>query len=176
MNNVEIFDKYIEEKKLAMLKGTNVEGITHYSFPETIEVNGETKKVLGGGAVRRALIAIRNDQSIVDIYCFNIMPVPEDIDLYRLYTVLNELNTAYKFITFYEANDIINAKSSIPLIPGRSTFDPELAFQILSIMFKAVNDEYNRIASTLKKPNLEATVSEMIAKDKKSQSTSDEQK
>lgn len=148
MTNVELFDKYLEDNKIAMLKGTNVPDFTHYSFPETIKIDGEVKRVIGGGKTRRALIAIRNDNNYVDVFCFNIAMVPEKIDLYKLYTVLNELNTYYKFITFYEANDMISVKSCMPFTA--KGFEPQIAFQILSIIFKAVEDEYPRIAATLK--------------------------
>lgn len=147
MTNVEIFDKYLEENKIYMLKGTNVEGFTHYSFPEKITVDGVEKRVLGGGTVRRALIALKNDDNYVDIFCFNITNIPEKVDLYKLYTVLNELNTTYKFITFYEVNDMVSVKSCMPFT--KENFDPQQAFQILSIIFKSVEAEYSRIVSTL---------------------------
>lgn len=147
-NNALEFEKYIEEHKLPLNKGLNVDDFTIFTFPEKITINGVTKPVQGGGQEKRAVIALRDDDTLADIFCFHIAQTPANLDKYKLYSIFNELNSTYKYVTFYEDNNVISAKSSIPF---NDNFDADLVFQTLSIIFMAVDEEYPKILSALHK-------------------------
>ncbi len=144
-NNAIEFEKYIEEHRLPLNKGLNVDEFTIFSFPEKITINGVTKPVLGGGQDRRAVISLRDDDTLADIFCFNIASISKAQDKYKLYALFNELNSTYKYVSFYEDNEIISAKVSLPF---NDNFDADLVFQMLSIIFRAVDEEYPKILST----------------------------
>lgn len=146
-SNVEKFEKYLEENKIVMLKGTNIENYTQFTFPEKLEINGEVKNIWGGGKYSRVVLALSNDNTVADLYCFNIIKVPEKVDLYKLYTVLNELNATYKFLTFYESEDFVSAKACLPF--ADETFSPEFISNFIQMMYQSIKKEYPKIAATL---------------------------
>ena len=47
--NAKAFEKFIEEHKIPMNKGMNIDEFTIFSFPEKITVDGIEKLVFGGG-------------------------------------------------------------------------------------------------------------------------------
>ncbi len=82
----------------------------------------------------------------IEFFCFNIASISKAQDKYKLYALFNELNSTYKYVSFYEDNEIISAKVSLPF---NDNFDADLVFQTLSIIFRAVDEEYPKILSTL---------------------------
>ncbi|MEG0133718.1 MAG: YbjN domain-containing protein [Clostridium sp.] len=140
------FENYINEHKIYMNKGLNLDDFTIFTFPEKITVDGVTKPVLGGGQERRAVIALRDDDTLADIFCFHITSVPNNLDKAKLYALFNDLNSTYKYISFYEDTNVISAKISIPF---NDNFDSDLVFQMLAIIFRAIDEEYPKILSTL---------------------------
>ncbi|MEG1256937.1 hypothetical protein [Clostridium sp.] len=145
-NNAIEFENYINQHKIYMNKGLNLDDFTIFTFPEKITVDGVTKPVLGGGQERRAVIALRDDDTLADIFCFHIVSVPNNLDKYRLYSLFNQLNSTYKYISFYEDSDVISAKISIPF---NNNFDADLIFQMLALIFRSIDEEYPKILSTL---------------------------
>lgn len=146
-NNATAFEKYINNHGVQMNKGVNVDEFTIFSFPEKITIDGVEKHVLGGGSERRAVIALRDDDSLADIYCFHIMSTPQDDKIKALiYQLFNELNSTYKYITFFEDQNVVSAKICIPF---NNNFDAELVFQMLGILFQAVEQEYPRIMARI---------------------------
>jgi len=146
-NNSTAFEKYINENNIQMNKGVNVDEFTIFTFPEKIVVDGVERFVLGGGAERRAVLALRDDDTLVDIFCFHIASTPNDDKVKGLlYALFNELNSTYKYITFYEDQNVINAKICLPL---NNNFDAELVFEMLAVIFQAVEQEYPRIMARI---------------------------
>lgn len=145
-NNALIFEKYLEEHKIPMNKGLNIDNVTIFSFPEKLTVNGVERPLLGGGQERRAVISLSDDDSLADIYCFHIASVPKDVDKFKLYSLFNNLNSTYKYISFFEDNNVISCKSCIPF---NNNFDADIVFQTLSIIFSALDEEYKNIIATL---------------------------
>jgi hypothetical protein len=79
------------------------------------------------------------------MYMLNITEVRNDEYVKnKLYKLLNELNSIYKYVTFFEDDNIINAKCSIPF---NNNFDANLVLDILSVLHKAVGEEYDNIIS-----------------------------
>lgn len=147
-NNSIAFENYINEHKIQMNKGVNVDEFTIFSFPEKIIIDGVEKQVLGGGSERRAVIALRDDDTLADIFCFHITSTPNDENIKaRLYELFNELNSTYKYISFFEDKNVISAKICIPF---NSNFDAELVFEMLAVIFQAVEQEYPRIMARIK--------------------------
>ena len=146
-NNAITFESYISDHGIQMNKGMNVDEFTIFSFPEKITIDGVERFVLGGGNERRAVIALRDDDSLVDIFCFHIATVPDDDKIKGLlYQLFNELNSTYKYITFYEDQNVISSKICIPF---NNNFDAELVFEMLAVIFQAVEQEYPRIKARM---------------------------
>jgi hypothetical protein len=146
-NNAIAFEKYISEHKIQMNKAVNVDEFTIFTFPEKIVIDGIEKQVLGGGNERRAVLALRDDDTLVDIYCFHITSIPNS-DKVRtlLYQLFNELNSTYKYLTFFENENVISAKICIPF---NNNFDSELVFEMLAVIFQAVEQEYPKIMARI---------------------------
>jgi len=115
-NNAIEFEKYIEEHRLPLNKGLNVDEFTIFSFPEKITINGVTKPVLGGGQDRRAVISLRDDDTLADIFCFNIASISKAQDKYKLYTTTFLISASLRvcaprswlptFLQFYQCNSL----------------------------------------------------------------------
>lgn len=147
-NNALAFEKYIGEHEIHMNKGMNVEDFTIFTFPEKVVIDGVERPVLGGGAERRAVIALRDDDTLADIFCFHIATVPNDeTKKTLLYKLFNELNSTYKYISFYEDQNVVSSKICIPF---NNNFDAELVFEMLAVIFQAAEQEYPRIMARIK--------------------------
>ncbi len=146
-NNASIFEKYLEEHTIPMNKGLNIDDVTIFSFPEKITIKGVERPVLGGGQERRAVISLTDDDSLADIYCFHITSVPKDISKIKLYALFNQLNSTYKYISFFEDNNVVSVKSCIPF---NDNFDPDVVFQTLTVIFTAVEQEYPKLIACFK--------------------------
>jgi hypothetical protein len=136
--NAELFQQFINKNKLPMVTGENIEGFTTFAIPE--------EQIIKGTKVR-FVIAITNDDCYADMYIYDIANVINDDTVKaRLYKLLNDLNSSYKFISFYEVSNVINAKCCIPF---NNNFDAQLVFNILSVLSSAVEDEFDNIVKTL---------------------------
>jgi hypothetical protein len=155
--NTKAFEKFIEDHQIPMNKGMNIDEFTIFSFPEKITVNGVEKPVLGGGTEKRAVIALRDDDTLADIYVFHITSTPSDENTkIKLYKLFNDLNSTYKYVSFYEDQNVVSAKASIPF---NNNFDAEIVFETLSVIFQAVEAEYEGIMDAL---NLKPKKSKII--------------
>jgi hypothetical protein len=136
--NANLFQQFINENKLPLISSDTIDGFTTFIIPE--------EQVIKGTKVR-AVIAITNDDCYADIYIYDIANVINDDTIKaKLYKLLNDLNSTYKFISFYEVNNVVNAKCCIPF---SNNFDGQLVFNILSVLVNAVEDEFDKIVSTL---------------------------
>lgn len=146
-HNCKEFEEFIKKNNIPMNEGKNIDAFTIFAFPEKITIDGIERPVLGGGTERRAVIALRDDDTLADIYVFHITSTPTDEESkLKLYKLLNELNTVYKYICFYENNNVVSVKACIPF---NDNFDPAIVFETLTIMFQAVEDEYDKIRESL---------------------------
>lgn len=144
--NSKAFETFLEDKKIPMNKGMNIDDVTIFSFPEKLTVNGIEKPVLGGGTERRAVISLTDDDTLADIYIFHITSIPKEDNRVSLYKLFNNLNSTYKYISFYETDNVVSAKSSIPF---NGNFNAEIVFETLSVMFHAVEEEYAKIRESV---------------------------
>ncbi|MCB2290742.1 hypothetical protein LGK97_13325 [Clostridium sp. CS001] len=136
--NAKLFQQFINENKLPMVTGENIEGFTTFAIPE--------EQIIKGTKVRM-VVAITNDDCYADMYIYDIANVINDDTVKaRLYALLNDLNSSYKFISFYEVSNVVNAKCCIPF---GNNFDAQLVFNILSVLSGAVEDEFDKIVNTL---------------------------
>lgn len=136
--NAKLFQQFINKNKLPMVTGENIEGFTTFAIPE--------EQIIKGTKVR-VVVAITNDDCYADMYIYDIANVINDDTVKaRLYKLLNDLNSSYKFISFYEVSNVINAKCCIPF---SNNFDAQLVFNILSVLSSAVEDEFDNIVNTL---------------------------
>lgn len=144
--NTLAFEKFLEERQIPMNKGMNIDDVTIFAFPDKLTINGVEKPVLGGGDTRRAVISLTDDDTLADIYIFHITSVPDKDDKINLYKVFNDLNSTYKYISFFEDQGVVSAKSSIPF---NGNFNAEIVFETLTVMFHAVEEEYEKIRTSL---------------------------
>ena len=136
--NANLFQQFINENKLPMVTNTNIEGFTTFVIPEEQSIKDARVKVV---------VALTDDDSYADMYIHDITNVINDDTVKaRLYKLLNDLNSSYKFISFYEVDNVINAKCSIPF---SDNFDAGLVFDILSVLSRSVEEEYDTIMKTL---------------------------
>ena len=136
--NANLFQQFINENKLPMVTNNNIEGFTTFVIPEEQAIKDTKVKVV---------VAITEDDSYADMYIYDITNVINDDTVKaKLYKLLNDLNSSYKFISFYEVDNVINAKCCIPF---SDNFDAQLVFDILSVLSRAVEDEYDNIMKTL---------------------------
>ena len=136
--NATLFQKFINENKLPLVTNNNIEGFTTFILPE--------EQIIKDARVR-AVVAITEDDCYADMYIYDIANVINDDAIKsKLYILLNDLNSTYKFISFYESGNVINAKCCIPF---NNNFDAQLVFNILSVLSRAVEDEYDNIIKTL---------------------------
>lgn len=136
--NAKLFQQYINENTIPMVTNNNIEGFTTFVIPEEQIIKDAKVKVV---------VAITDDDAYADMYIYDIANVINDDTVKsKLYKLLNDLNSSYKFISFYEIDNIINAKCCIPF---SDNFDSQLVFNILSVLSRAVEDEYDNIMKTL---------------------------
>ena len=136
--NAKLFQQFINENNIPMLTNNNIEGFTTFVIPEEQAIKDAKVKVV---------VAITDDDAYADMYIYDIANVINDETLKaKLYKHLNDLNSTYKFISFYEAANVINAKCCIPF---SDNFDAKLVFDILSVLSRAVEDEYDNIMKTV---------------------------
>ncbi|GCD09826.1 hypothetical protein [Clostridium tagluense] len=136
--NAKLFQQFINENTIPMVTNNNIEGFTTFVIPEEQAIKGAKVKVV---------VAITDDDAYADMYIYDIANVINDDTVKaKLYKLLNDLNSSYKFISFYEIDNIINAKCCIPF---SNNFDAQLVFNILSVLSSAVEDEYDNIMKTL---------------------------
>ena len=136
--NAKLFQQFINKNQLPLVVSDAIEGFTTFAVP------GE--QIIKGTNVR-AVIAITNDDCYADMYIYDIANViNEDTVKARLYKLLNDLNSTYKFISFYEVNNVVSAKCCIPF---NNNFDSQLVFNILSVLSGAVDDEIDTIVNTI---------------------------
>jgi hypothetical protein len=136
--NANLFQQFINENKIPMLTNNNIEGFTTFVIPEDQAIKDTKVKVV---------VALTEDDSYADMYIYDITNVINDDTVKaKLYKLLNDLNSCYKFISFYESDNVINAKCCIPF---SDNFDARLVFDILSVLSRAVEDEYDNIIKTL---------------------------
>lgn len=136
--NANLFQQFVNENKLPMVTNTNIEGFTTFVIPEEQSIKDAKVKVV---------VALTDDDSYADMYIHDITNVINDDTVKsRLYKLLNDLNSSYKFISFYEVDNVINAKCSIPF---SDNFDARLVFDILSVLSRSVEEEYDTIIKTL---------------------------
>ena len=136
--NANLFQKFINEHKLPMMTNNNIEGFTTFVIPEEQSIKDAKVKVV---------VAMTDDDAYADMYIYDITNVVNDDAIKaKLYKLLNDLNSTYKFISFYEMDNVINAKCCIPF---SDNFDAQLVFDILSVLSRAVEDEYDNIMKTL---------------------------
>ena len=136
--NANLFQQFLNENKLPMITNNNIEGFTTFVIPEEQSIKDAKVKVV---------VALTEDDSYADMYIYDITNVVNDDAIKaKLYKLLNDLNISYKFISFYEVDNVINAKCCIPF---SDNFDARLVFDILSVLSRAVEDEYDNIMKTL---------------------------
>ncbi|MBZ9636722.1 hypothetical protein [Clostridium sp. FP1] len=136
--NAKLFQQFINENTIPMVTNNNIEGFTTFVIPEEQAIKNAKVKVV---------VAITDDDAYADMYIYDIANVINDDTVKaKLYKLLNDLNSSYKFISFYEVDNIINAKCCIPF---STNFDAQLVFNILSVLSSAVEDEYDNIMKTL---------------------------
>jgi len=136
--NAKLFQQFINENTIPMVTNNNIEGFTTFIIPEEQAIKDTKVKVV---------VAITDDDAYADMYIYDITNVINDETVKtKLYKLLNDLNSSYKFISFYEMNNIINAKCCIPF---SDNFDAQLVLNILSVLSSAVEDEYDNIMKTL---------------------------
>ncbi|MBU3143560.1 hypothetical protein [Clostridium sp. CF012] len=136
--NAKLFQQFINENSIPMMTNNNIEGFTTFVIPEEQAIKDAKVKVV---------VAITDDDAYADMYIYDIANVINDDTLKaKLYKLLNDLNSCYKFISFYEAGNVINAKCCIPF---SDNFDAKLVFDILSVLSRAVEDEYDNIMKTI---------------------------
>ncbi|MBU3127066.1 hypothetical protein LGL55_20580 [Clostridium tagluense] len=136
--NAKLFQQFINENTIPMVTNNNIEGFTTFVIPEEQAIKSAKVKVV---------VAITDDDAYADMYIYDIANVINDDTVKaKLYKLLNDLNSSYKFISFYEIDNIINAKCCIPF---SNNFDAQLVFNILSVLSSAVEDEYDNIMKTL---------------------------
>ncbi|GAA0116891.1 hypothetical protein [Clostridium senegalense] len=145
-NNSKDFEDFLEARKIPMNKGMNIDNVTIFSFPEKLNINGVERPVLGGGVEKRAVISLTDDDTLADIYIFHITSIPQEDNKIELYKLFNELNSTYKYISFYENDNVVNAKACIPF---NNNFNAEIVFETLTVMFHAIEEEYEKIRSSI---------------------------
>ncbi len=136
--NAKVFQQFINKNNIPMVTNNNIEGFTTFVIPEEQIIKAAKVKVL---------VALTDDDAYADMYIYDIASVINDDTVKsKLYKLLNDLNSSYKFISFYEIDNIINAKCCIPF---SDNFDAQLVFNILSVLSGAVEDEYDNIIKAL---------------------------
>ena len=136
--NAKLFQQFINENNIPMITNNNIEGFTTFVIPEEQAIKDARVKVM---------VAITEDDAYADMYIYDIANVINDDALKaKLYKLLNDLNSTYKFISFYEAANVINAKCCIPF---SHNFDARLVLDILSVLSRAVEDEYDNIMKVI---------------------------
>jgi hypothetical protein len=136
--NANTFQEFINENKMPMVTNKNIKGFTTFVIPEEQIIKDAKVKVV---------VAMTDDDCYADMYIYDIANViNDDVVKAKLYKLLNDLNSSYKFISFYEVANVINAKSCIPF---KDNFSAQLVLTILSVLTQAVEDEYDNIMKTL---------------------------
>ncbi|MGV8983386.1 hypothetical protein [Clostridium sp.] len=136
--SADLFQIFINENAIPMVTNKNIEGFTTFVIPQEQAIKGAKVKVL---------VAITDDDAYADMYIYDIATVINDDTVKaKLYKLLNDLNSCYKFISFYEIDNIINAKCCIPF---SDNFDAQLVINILAVLSRAVEDEYDNIMKVL---------------------------
>ncbi|MGH4137815.1 hypothetical protein [Clostridium sp.] len=138
VQNAKLFQQFINENSIPMVTNNNIEGFTTFAIPEEQAIKDAKVKVV---------VALTDDDAYADMYIYDIANVINDDNVKsKLYKLLNDLNSTYKFISFYEMENIINAKCCIPF---SDNFDARLVLDILAVLSRAVEDEYDNIIKTI---------------------------
>lgn len=136
--NANLFQLFINKNNIPMITNKNIEGFTTFVFPAKQSIKDTKVKVV---------VALTDDDLYADMYIYDITNVINDNTIKaNLYKLLNDLNSTYKFISFYEIANVLNAKCCIPF---SDNFDAKLVFDILSVLSNAVEDEYDDIMKIL---------------------------
>ncbi|CAI8886763.1 MULTISPECIES: hypothetical protein [Bacillus] len=134
-HNVSDFKDYLQSNEIHM-----EENIDENDGSVFFSVNLDTES----GAKVRLIAAFHNEHPTVDIYCFNVAQVPDSAKKSEILHVINELNTAYRFAKFTISNsDSIDISTS--LVFTEPYFNPALVFEHTRLLYKAANDEYERL-------------------------------
>ena len=81
---------------IPMVTNNNIEGFTTFVIPEEQTIKDAKVKVV---------VAITDDDAYADMYIYDIANVINDDTVKaKLYKLLNDLNSSYKFISFYEVS------------------------------------------------------------------------
>ena len=136
--NAKLFQLFINKNNIPMISNKNIEDFTTFVFPAQQSIKDTKVKVV---------VALTDDDLYADMYIYDITNVINDDTIKaKLYKLLNDLNSTYKFISFYEIDNVINAKCCIPF---SDNFDAKLVFDIFSVLSSAVEDEYDNIMKTI---------------------------
>ncbi|GAB6505958.1 TPA: hypothetical protein ACOQ31_003929 [Bacillus cereus] len=129
--NINAFRNHLQAEDFHMMENENNDGSIFFSTDQRTD----------SGANIRLVVAFSNDYTSVDMYCLNIAQVNNPLKKDAILTLLNDLNTDYRFAKF----TIENSNSitiSIPLDFSETNFDPSVVMKHLFGLYNCADKEY----------------------------------
>ncbi|RID89036.1 hypothetical protein D1953_00210 [Peribacillus asahii] len=134
MSNVERFKLFLEEKNLYMEEFNPESGVTFFRVEQSLENGGDI-----------TLLIAFNDM-FVEAFATNYIKVDNPLRKERILELINDLNTEFRFVKFYLAENSINVQSTNF---NGEVFSPVDAFECLIAVLRAADEAYPKFMRAL---------------------------
>ncbi|WP_110928881.1 YbjN domain-containing protein [Bacillus massiliglaciei] len=136
MSNVAKFKAFLQREKIGMSEKKDEDGTTFFRAEQKLK---DGWKVL-------LVIAFNPDESVADLFCFNVAEMKNPDKQADVHHLLNEFNIQFRYSKCYEENGIISLRYSYSL---EGEFLPDLAFRKLIMLLETANEIYPRLMDTI---------------------------
>ncbi|MGE6308952.1 hypothetical protein ACQKD6_00335 [Bacillus cereus] len=138
-HNISDFKEYLKSNDIYMEENIDEnDGSVHFSAIPNLE----------NGLQVYLMVAFQNDDPTVDIYCFNIVHVPNPALTADVLQVINELNTKYRFAKFtLNKNNGIDISTSLTF--SEPYFNPAIVFEHTRGLFSLANENNKQLIEVI---------------------------
>lgn len=137
MSNVQRFRDLLLEQNLDLQEGRNDD--------DTIFFRTEQKLKHGGSIV--LVVAFSQDESLVDIYGFNVAQMTDPLKRDSTYKLLNDLNRDFRFNKFTMTSEgIVDVNSALVF---ENNFDPNIILRMLIMTVNTAEEAYPKFMKLL---------------------------
>lgn len=136
MSNTATFKKYFQENNFNLEDISDADGAIF-----------RTRERLKSGGSVTIVYFFNKDETILDIKLFNIANISNPLKKENLYSLFNELNGKYRFISFYEFENELNGTYSFAL--PKNGFNPSTVVDLTLSMIDAADAEYPKFMKIL---------------------------
>ena len=131
MSNVALFRNFLLAENIHMNEGSFEDGSVYFMREQTIE---------NGGNVLLA-VHFNQNEDIVDLKVLGIAKITNPLKKEQFHSLINQLNTGYRFTKFYEQNGEISATYSM-FIGERH--NPQDIIDTLIMVYNSCSDNYGK--------------------------------